>query len=398
MNPRSAELAELLCNNVSVPWLTQRLQEMIAIPSENPMAEEARPGHREQEIGEYYLERMSELGMRVSQRVVVPGRPNVFGIREGAGDGPTLMLCGHLDTVPTDGYQDAYAVREEGGRIYGRGSCDMKAGLAAYLGVGRLLNEAEVRLNGTLILSGVADEEYQMIGSREIGRNGPTADQCIIAEPSDLAVCPAHKGQYSLWIRTFGKAAHSSVPEKGENAIERMARVLLALSDYNAELAERDPHALCGHGRYSPGVIRGGELVSTVPDYCELEIDRRLLPDDDPDEVREDIARYLKPLTDADPGFRYEISPPSWNISANNIPIDAPVVRSLLTSWHTLTGDTCQAEAFPGATDAPNLGSPAVVCGPGSLAQAHSTNEYVEVEQVILATRMYLRAVFDLLA
>jgi acetylornithine deacetylase len=115
MNPRSAELAALLCNNVSVPWLTQRLQEMIAIPSENPMAEEARPGHREQEIGEYYLERMSEFGMRVSQRVVVPGRPNVFGIREGAGDGPTLMLCGHLDTVPTDGYQDAYAVREEGG-------------------------------------------------------------------------------------------------------------------------------------------------------------------------------------------------------------------------------------------------------------------------------------------
>ena len=139
MNPRSAELAELLCNNVSVPWLTQRLQEMIAIPSENPMAGEARPGHREQEIGEYYLERMSELGMRVSQRVVVPGRPNVFGIREGAGDGPTLMLCGHLDTVPTDGYQDAYAVREEGGRIYGRGSCDMKAGLAAYLEVVRLL-------------------------------------------------------------------------------------------------------------------------------------------------------------------------------------------------------------------------------------------------------------------
>ncbi len=386
-----------LSESVSTESVKARLKEMIAIPSENPMAGEPRPGHREKELGEYYLEQMNQLGMAISSRDAAPGRPNVFGVRHGDSERPSLMLCGHLDTVPTEGYVDPYSPHEQSGRIYGRGSCDMKAGLACYLEVVRLLQEADVSLKGTLILCGVADEEWQMIGSREIGRNGPIADQCIIGEPSDLAVCPAHKGQHGLFIRTFGKAVHSSIPEQGENAIERMALVINALSDYNEELASREPHPLCGHGRYSPGVIRGGDLVSAVPDFCELEIDRRLLPGDRAEDVRQDIKRRLEPLKLDDPGFRYEISDPSWDIPANDLPVSSPVVRSLLTSAQVLTDIPAQACAFPGSTDAPHLGSPAVVCGPGSLAQAHSLNEYVEIEQLTRATRMYLHTVLDLL-
>ena len=274
----------------------------------------------------------------------------------------------------------------------------MKAGLACYLEVARLLQNAEVTLSGSLILCGVADEEWQMIGSREIGRNGPFADQCIIGEPSDLAVCPAHKGQYGFFIRTFGKAVHSSIPEQGENAIERMARVVNALSDYNEELATRDPHPLCGHGTYSPGVIRGGDLASAVPDFCELEIDRRILPSDVTEDVRKDIAQRLEPLKNQDPGFRYELSDPSWDIPANDLSVEAPVVQSLLNASTELSGQPETARSFPGATDAPNLKTPAVVCGPGALAQAHSLNEFVEIEQCVRATKMYLRAVVDLLA
>lgn len=361
------------------------------------MAGDPGPGRREQEIADYYLGEMAGLGLAVSSREAAPGRPNVFGEHAGRHKGPALMLCGHLDTVPTDGYDDPFNPIERDGRIYGRGSCDMKAGLACYLEVVRVLREADVMLDGSLLLCGVADEEWQMAGSREIGLNGPRVDHCIIGEPSDLAVCPAHKGQYGLFIRTFGKAVHSSIPEKGENAIERMARVINAMADYNEELAAREPHPLCGHGRYSPGVIRGGELASAVPDFCELEIDRRLLPTDSADDVRRDIERRLDPLRESDPGFRYELSEPSWDIPANDLSVEAPVVQSLLRSTAEWAGRQAQPQAFPGSTDAPNLKSPSVICGPGSLSQAHSLNEFVEIEQLERATRMYLRAAFDLL-
>ncbi|MGE4659792.1 MAG: M20/M25/M40 family metallo-hydrolase, partial [Arenicellales bacterium] len=201
MNPQALDKYDEMSEQVSVEAITRWLKEMIAIPSENPMAGQARPGHREKEIGEYYLEQMNQLGMMVGSREVAPGRPNVFGTRAGRDDQPSLMLCGHLDTVPTEGYEEPYVPHEQDGRIYGRGSCDMKAGLACYLEVVRLLQDVDVGLSGSLILCGVADEEWQMIGSREIGRNGPFADQCIIGEPSDLAVCPAHKGQFGLFIR-----------------------------------------------------------------------------------------------------------------------------------------------------------------------------------------------------
>lgn len=384
-------------DQISEDSIKRWLKEMIAIPSENPMDGAVGPGRREKELGEYYLQQMSDLGLDVSSRDAAPDRPNVFGSRHGSGDGDTLMLCGHLDTVLTDGYQDPFVPTEKDGRIYGRGSCDMKAGLACYLEVARVLRDSDIDLAGSLMLCGVADEEWKMIGSREIGINGPRVDHVIIGEPSDLSVCPAHKGQYGLFIRTYGRAVHSSIPEQGENAIERMAQVINALSDYNEELATRDPHPLCGHGRYSPGVIRGGELASTVPDFCELEIDRRLLPNDSTEEVYSDLRRRLDPLKNSDPHFRYELSEPSYVNPPNDLPIDAPVVRSLLDSLTTLKGARASAEAFPGSTDAPHLKSPSVICGPGSLKQAHSLNEYVEVEQLTQATRMYLKAAFDLL-
>ena len=386
-----------LVDSVDEKKLTDTLTEMIAIKSENPFKSDPRPGFREKEFGEYYLEHMHELGMDVSSRDVVPGRPNVFGKLKGDGNGKALMLSGHLDTVPTEGYAAAYDVKLVDGKVYGRGSCDMKAGLAAYLEVVRIVKEAGVALQGELILCGVVDEEYLMIGSKEIGANGPKADQGIIGEPSDLTICPANKGQLSTFIRTHGKAVHSSIPERGVNAIKHMARVIDAFEDYNEELARRDPHPLCGHGRFSPGVIRGGKLVTAVPDYCELEVDRRTLPGETNDQVFDEYRHRLNRIAERDPTFRYEITDPSWDIPPNDISIDEPVVQSLLSNYQILTGIETKPIAFPGGTDAPNMGFPNVVCGPGSIAQAHTTNEYVEVDQLVLATKLYLAVVLDLL-
>lgn len=390
-------LYDKLSEHVDQDFLTTSLKDMIAIKSENPFDEAPRAGYREKEMGEYLADRMSELGMNVTTKEVLPGRPNVFGVLKGAGSGPTLMLAGHMDTARTDGYEDAYHVQEKQGRIYGRGACDMKAGLAAYLEVVRLLKDAGVTLKGRFILAGIADEEYQMHGSRDVGQNGPQADQGIIGEPTEMAVCPANKGRVSTFIRTFGKAAHSSVPEEGQNAIIRMAQVIQAFADYNETLLTQTPHPLCGHGRFNPGVIRGGVQVNMVPDRCALEVDRRTLPGETKKQVYDEFQTRLDALAAQDPDFRYEITEPSWLIPPNDISTKEPVVQSLLSAYRQILGRKTEVAAFVAGSDAPHMGFPTVVCGPGSINQAHSTCEFVAVTQLVAAARMYLWTTLDLL-
>jgi len=386
-----------LANQLDRASLAKTLKEMIAIKSENPFDEEPRQGYREKEMGEYLADKMSELGMEVTCRDVSPGRPNVFGMIKGTGSGPTLMLAGHMDTARSDGYDDAYNVYEKDGLIYGRGACDMKAAIAAYLEVARLIKESGTPLGGNIIIAGITDEEYQMIGSKDVGRNGPVADQGIIGEPTELRVCPSNKGRVSTFIRTFGKAAHSSVPEEGNNAVIHMASVIQAFSDYNESLLTQTPHPLCGHGRFNPGVISGGVQVNMVPDLCILEVDRRTLPGETKDDVYEEFSERLDAISESNKDFRYDITDPSWLIPPNDISLNEPVVMSLMKAYQTVNRRTTKATAFVAGSDAPHMGFPTVVCGPGSINQAHSTLEFVSVDQLMGATRMYLWTTFDLL-
>ncbi|MGB1239032.1 MAG: M20 family metallopeptidase, partial [Pseudomonadales bacterium] len=289
---------------------------LIEIPSVNPFDAEPAPGQREQEIAHYYRDQLELLGVTATVREAAPGRPNVWGSLKGGAPGKTLMLSGHLDTVGVEGYSAPFDACERDDRLYGRGSCDMKAALAAYLEVARLLAGVRDQLHGELLITGVADEEYRMLGSKDFGARGPFADYCIIGEPSSLQVCPAHKGQFSLFIRTFGTAVHSSVPSEGVNAIEKMGKVIEAFADYNQQLSQGCRHTLCGHGSFSPGVIRGGDIVSTVPDFCELEVDRRILPNESKADILAEYRRKLDAIAQTDPDFRYEISAPSWDVGA----------------------------------------------------------------------------------
>lgn len=377
--------------------LVSDLSAMIEIPSINPVDEDARPGFREREIGEYYQDRMSDLGLNVGSRDVVPGRPNVWGVLKGTGGGPALMLSGHLDTVGTGNYPDALKAKIEGGRVYGRGACDMKGALAGYLEVVRLIREAGIRFRGDLILTGIADEEHLMIGSRDLGAHGPWADYGIIGEPTDMAICPVHKGQLVFQIRTFGKAVHSSQPEKGVNAIAAISRVIEAIQEYGAELLTREAHPMCGHARATPSVIRGGTIASTVPDFCELEVDRRTLPGESTHAVIAEYRHLLDRLARTTSGFVYEISGPTLDVAPLDVPLDNPIVTSVAGAYRDVLARESTVHAFPGGTDAPNFGFPTVIFGPGTLAQAHSTDEYVEVDDLIAATKIYLRTALDLL-
>ena len=387
-----------LADNIAQKRLIESLCELVNIRSENPFDSEPREGYREKEIGEYYSEMMNQLSLDVKYNEVQPGRPNVFGFRKGSGDVGTLMLAGHLDTVDTEGYDNAYDIKFENGKIYGRGTCDMKGALAAYLEVVRLINDADVILKGNLIIGGIADEEYQMIGSKYVGANGPYADQGIIGEPTGLEICPANKGQLGAIIRTFGQSVHSSVPERGINAIIHMAKVIDAFSDYNEELLKPEPHPLCGHGRFSPGVIKGGTIASTVPDLCELEVDRRVLPGETIEKIFAEYRERLDRLVDTIPGFRYEITDPTWDIPANDVSLDETIVQTLLNAYAEVMGQPTKVRAFAAGTDAPNMGFPTVICGPGSISQAHSSSEYITVDQLVSAVKIYLWCVLDLLS
>ncbi|HDY87700.1 MAG TPA: M20 family peptidase, partial [bacterium] len=187
-------------------------------------------------------------------------------------------------------------------------------------------------------------------------------------------------------------------PEQGENAIIRMARVIQAFSAYNDELSQAEPHPLCGHGRFNPGMISGGVQVNMVPDRCELEVDRRTLPGETRKQVYEEFRLHLDPLVQDDPCFKYEITEPTWLIPPNDISPNEPVVKSLLTAYEHVMMKTPQVAGFVAGTDAPHMGFPTVICGPGSISQAHTTQEFVPVKHLILAVRMYLWTVLELLA
>lgn len=374
--------------------LVADLCEMVALQSVNPFDGSTGPGLREEEFARDLRARMEALGLDTDWREVAPGRPNVWGRLKGKGHGATVMLAAHTDTVAAEDYPEAFNPVVRDGRVYGRGSCDMKAAIACYLEVVRLIRENDILLDGDLILCGVCDEEHTMIGSAAAGQHGPHADYGIVGEPTELAICPTHKGELCLSFITHGRAAHSSLPENGINAVEAMGAVIGAFSNYNRELQEvADPHPLCGAGRFSMTVIRGGDFVSAIPARCEMEVDRRYLPGETAEGIIADYRQRLEALKQSQTDFDYSISEPSLNVLPLDISLGSPLVAAMQDSVRSVLDRAPEIAAFPGGTDAPNLGFPCVICGPGSIAQAHTINEFVSIEQMVQATAIYLDAV-----
>ncbi len=370
---------------------------LVSVRSVNPFYDPPEPGRREQEFADDLLRRLETLGLETGRRELVPGRPNVWGRLKGRGPGPSVMLAAHMDTFGVDGYENPFDPVIQSDCVFGRGSCDMKAALACYLETVRLLRENEFALDGDLIIAGICDEEHVMLGSRDFGLNGPWADFGIIGEPTELAVCPSHKGQLAVRFRTIGRATHSSVPERGINAVEAMGAVIGAFADYNRELLSTETaHPLCGKGRFSMNVIRGGENVSAVPDLCELEVDRRYLPGESVAKIIEGYRERLHELAAHRPGLQFEISEPTLHVKPLDVPVDSPIVGAMRDAARLTLGVVPAISAFPGGSDAPNLGFPCVICGPGSLEQAHSTSEFVEIGQMVDATSIYLSTILNL--
>ncbi len=377
--------------------LVADLSKMVSIPSANTFGKEDPTNPVEEAIAQYYEEQLKSLGFEINSADVENGRRNVWGTLKGSGKGPTVLLAGHMDTVGIEGYDEPFSGEVKDGKIYGRGSCDMKAGLAAYLEVARILVETGETLSGDLIIAGVVDEEYGMIGSKHFGTHGPKIDFAIVAEPSSLKLSIAHRGQVCLSLKTYGLSAHSSVPENGINAIYHMNSAITALRKYADDLSKRKPDPLCGMPTLSIGVITGGESVSSVPDWCEIEIDRRMIPGESFDSIHKEFSEVLNKLAEEIPDFKYELTKPSLNAPPLSTDVNSPVVKAIVESYKKVCNQEPEFMTFPGSTDAPNFGCPTVICGAGSLEQCHTINEYVPISEMKTAVSIYLETIRILL-
>ena len=343
-------------------------------------------------MAELFEAQLRGLGLEIGSHEVETGRRNVWGTLRGTGTRPTILLAGHMDTVGVEGYADPFEPTVKDGKIYGRGSCDMKAGLAAYLEVVRHLQRTGTTLSGDLIVAGVIDEEHAMAGSRHFGLYGPKVDYAIVAEPTLLQISTAHKGQMLTTIRTKGLAAHSSMPDKGRNAVYHMGAVLGALQEYADDVSACAPDAICGVPSFSVGVIRGGDNACTVPDFCEIDVDRRTIPGETSACVMKELHTAMASAKTKVPDLDYEIGTPFLDLPPLDTRSDALVTISVMAACKSVVGHV-EVSAFPGSTDAPNFGCQAVICGPGDLAQCHSLNEYVAIDQIEDAARIYIHAI-----
>jgi acetylornithine deacetylase/succinyl-diaminopimelate desuccinylase-like protein len=313
---------------------------------------------------------------------VAAGRPNVVGVLDGRSTGSTLMLCGHLDTVGVTGMTDPFTPRERDGRMYGRGSQDMKGGVAAMIAAAQRLAASGGLPSGRLIVAAVADEEHASLGADALV-TAWRADAAVVTEPTDLDVMVGHKGFAWLDVDVFGKAAHGSRPHEGQDAIVRMGRVLGGLEDLDRELQSRPPHPLVGTGSLHASIIDGGHELSSYPAHARLQMERRTVPGEPERGPVDEVQALLDRLAAQDPTFRASarltFSRPPYELASGH-----PLGRTL-ADVVAKGGRNCRVGGTTFWTDAAILGAagiPSVIFGPGG-AGLHSAEEYVNVTDVL---------------
>src|SRR5579883_3220029 len=300
------------------------LAALVGINSVNPSLIPGAAG--EAEIARFVKRWLDERAIPTEMHDAAPNRPSVIARVPGNGEGRSLLLNAHLDTVGIDGMSDPFHARIEDGRMYGRGAYDMKAGLAACMLALADLRPAE--LAGDVLLAAVADEEHASLGVQDVLAR-IRVDAAIVTEPTSLRVCIAHKGFSGHEIVTAGRAAHGSQPECGIDAIAHMGRVLNRLEALQAELRQRPPHRLLGHGSLHASFISGGQELSSYPATCTLQLERRTLPTEDVASVEREIEELLNVLAAEDPQFQAQhhttLVRPPFGVSE-----DEAIVQTLL--------------------------------------------------------------------
>jgi acetylornithine deacetylase len=257
---------------------------LVRIDSVNPALISGAAG--EAEIARFVSGWLERAGLDVETVEPVPGRPSVIGVARGTGGGRSLLLNAHLDTVGTDAMAAPFEARIEDGRLYGRGSYDMKGALAAAMLA--LADASRLGLAGDVILTAVADEEVASLGTEAVLER-VSAEAAIVCEPTELQLAIAHRGFAGFEIETHGVAAHGSRPDLGVDAIAKMGHVLVALEELDRRLQAGRRHPLVGSGSLHASLIEGGQEFSSYPERCLLTGERRTLPGETAAEIEADL-------------------------------------------------------------------------------------------------------------
>jgi acetylornithine deacetylase len=366
---------------------------LVQIDSRNPTLSADGPGERNIALALGSV--LEKWGFSVD--VGESDRPNLIA-RIGPRDSPAIMFAGHLDTVGVEGMtHDPFSGNIRDGRLYGRGSCDMKSGVAAMCVAALKASErAGSSAAQQIVIAAVTDEEYESLGMRAMLQSGVTAEYAILTEPTRLAICPAHRGFVWSEIEFTGRAAHGSRWDIGIDAIRHAGLVLTGIDDLDAGALQNRTHPLLGRGSIHASTIVGGIGMSTYPDKCILRIERRTIPAESAD----DSLRELRSICDAVRARRPDLDATVRLIAAqepSDVQVDAPVVQSLMKA---LSEEELNApvEGLSAWTDAALLnaaGIPAVCFGPGDIALAHAAEEFVPVDEFEKATRVLTRVAFD---
>jgi len=438
--------------------LVQTLRELVAIPSVNPMGRpQAEDDPAESQLTDYLERLFRRLGIRAERQHAEPRRENILARLDGGpepGRNETVILFeAHQDTVPVTGMTIPPFVPDvREGRLYGRGACDVKGGMAAMLVALARLHDERPRHMPTVVMacsvneecgfSGAKaitslwkeDAETRRHGDRERGRGGegergrretqrsplsasprlsspplllspspplaspalfPRRPDCaVVSEPTGLEVVVAHKGLVRWRCHARGRAAHSATPGAGDNAIYKMARAVVAIEKYARDVVGTlGTHPLCGPATLNVGTIAGGVSVNTVPDRCTIEIDRRLAPNEKPHSARQHLIDFLQQK--ASLGFTLEHDPPYMEgpplADEHNRPLADRVAKAAVG-----LAAPCRAVGVPYGTDGALFaaaGVPTVIFGPGSIAQAHTADEWIALDQAEKAAEIYYRFV-----
>ena len=382
------EAARAAASAVDPEQVVEIVRALIAAPSENPGGDERAAAA----VARAFLD---DIGIPSEVIEGREGRPNVVAtIGEGR---PKLAWNGHLDVVPAgeeSGWlHPPWAGVVEDGMLWGRGAADMKGPIASALAAVAAIRRADVATAGALELHLVADEEHRGIhGTRVLLEAGRLdADACIVGEPSGMELGLAARGGAFFRAIARGRAAHGSTPHLGVNAIEAMSRFVLALPDALPDLR----HPLLGSPTVNAAMIRGGRAPNVVPDECTLTIDRRTLPGETLEDVRAPFERLLERLGHEFTDFDLRLEFPELTQAAE-IPADAPIAAVVRAAAREERGREPPDIGFTGITDARfyvnDANTPAVVFGPGDLRVAHTSNERVPVDDLVVAARVYARS------
>ena len=374
--------------------LTKLVQDIVRIPSVSG---------DEEEVASFMADKMKEWGMEVTTDYVLPRRPNIYGVLRGEAEGPKLLFNGHTDIVPPGhGWEDdPYSGLIREGRLHGRGSADMKGGLAAMMFAAKALKQAAVELRGSLTISAVIAEEDDQKGTLRLVERKTKTDLAVVGEPTELNVCNTHKGDATYEITAKGKSAHSSVPHEGINAIYKMSKVVNAIEEFSDQLQRRNTHPSLGSATMSVGTISGGDIPWNVPSSCRILVDRRILPDENAETGRNELESILQEFRDHDLDFATEVKLNTYS-PAMETPPDHMLVRVFSDMIAKVTGQNPQVKGIPYTTDGGILNKtlhvPTIVFGPGDIRHAHKPDESIALSEVFSAAKVYALAALHILS